>query len=97
MSDRLEWTDWVEQTGEHTWANNETFIVECFIVYIYSDLANGRTRRQIILAITLLSKHIMPDHPLYLEDKTEFSIYENSKRHLSEKAVIRKHLGKFSN
>ena len=45
MSDRLEWTDWVEQTREHTWANNETFIVECFIVYIYSDLANGRTRR----------------------------------------------------
>ena len=39
----------------------------------------------------------MPDHPFYQEDKTEFSIYENSKRHLSEKAVIRKHLGKFSN
>ena len=76
MSDRLEWTDWVEQTGG---ASNETFIMECFIVYIYSDLANGRTRRQIILAITLSSKHITPDHPFYLEDKTNLAFMKTQK------------------
>ena len=79
MSDRLEWTDWVEQTDGQTRANNETFIVECFIVYIYSDLANGRTRRQIILAITLSSKHITPDNPFYLEDKTNLAFMKTQK------------------